>query len=76
MLENIERITSYVAGMDRDEFQRDGRTREPDKQAIKTVLDLRGKYAVKPKLARSTAEDDFGSDPLDPLTPEQEKEQD
>ena len=54
---------------------RDGRTRQPDKQAIKTVLDLRGKYDVKPKLARTTAVEDFGDDPLDPLNSDQEKEQ-
>jgi uncharacterized protein with HEPN domain len=28
MLENVERITSYVAGIDRDTFQKDGRTRD------------------------------------------------
>ena len=41
---------------------RDGRTREPDKQAIKTVLDLRGKYGVKPKHSGTTAEEDFADD--------------
>jgi uncharacterized protein with HEPN domain len=39
MLENIERIGSYVAGMDRDTFQRDGRTRDAVERCLKRICE-------------------------------------
>jgi uncharacterized protein with HEPN domain len=39
MLENIERIASYVAGMDRNEFQRDGRTRDAVERCLERICE-------------------------------------
>lgn len=39
MLENIERITSYVAGMDRDTFQKDGRTRDAVERCLERICE-------------------------------------
>lgn len=39
MLENIERITSYVAGMDRDTFQQDGRTRDAVERCLERLCE-------------------------------------
>ncbi len=39
MLENIERITSYVAGMDRDTFQQDGRTRDAVERCLERICE-------------------------------------
>ncbi len=46
---------------------RDGRTREPEAQAIKTLRDVKAKGAVA-RHSNTTAEEDFGDDPPDPLT--------
>jgi uncharacterized protein with HEPN domain len=39
MLENIERIASYVAGMSRNEFQRDGRTRDAVERCLERICE-------------------------------------
>jgi uncharacterized protein with HEPN domain len=39
MLENIERITSYVAGMDESGFQRDGRTRDAVERCFERICE-------------------------------------
>ena len=39
MLENIERVASYVAGMDRNEFQRDGRTRDAVERCLERICE-------------------------------------
>ncbi len=39
MLENIERIGSYVAGMSRDEFQGDGRTRDAVERCLERICE-------------------------------------
>jgi len=39
MLENIERIASYVAGMAQDEFQRDGRTRDAVERCLERICE-------------------------------------
>lgn len=38
-LENIERIASYVAGMDQDEFRRDGRTRDAVERCLERICE-------------------------------------
>jgi uncharacterized protein with HEPN domain len=39
MLENIERIASYLAGMSRDEFQGDGRTRDAIERCLERICE-------------------------------------
>lgn len=39
MLENIERIASYIARMDRHEFQRDGRTRDAVERCLEQICE-------------------------------------
>jgi uncharacterized protein with HEPN domain len=39
MLENIERIASYVAGLNRDEFQGDGRTRDAVERCLERICE-------------------------------------
>lgn len=39
MLENIERITSHVAGLDRDTFQKDGRTRDAVERCLERICE-------------------------------------
>ena len=39
MLENIERIESYVAGLTRDEFQADGRTRDAVERCLERICE-------------------------------------
>jgi uncharacterized protein with HEPN domain len=39
MLENIERIASYVAGMGESEFQRDGRTRDAVERCLERICE-------------------------------------
>ena len=39
MLENIERIISYVAGMDRETFQKDGRTRDAVERCLERICE-------------------------------------
>lgn len=39
MLENIERIASYIAGMSRDEFQGNGRTRGAVERCLERICE-------------------------------------
>lgn len=39
IIENIERIGTYVGGMDRDGFQRDGRTRDAVERCLERICE-------------------------------------